>query len=167
MAPVDPSLQVAQSHQLIANHSLIMGDIVVCEPRVSSHGMISVCRLNTLHSLGDCSPYTRNSQWTHFQINLNNSSGGDVGPRGYWFERELTQISVSHSLPHRNPPNVSEGLNIVTLQSVFFTDQDTYIIFHTLLMHIICWKLLAEKRRFLLSLLQSPQFAMNYITAVL
>jgi len=36
MARVDPSLQVVKSHQVIALHSLILGDIVDSEPRVGS-----------------------------------------------------------------------------------------------------------------------------------
>jgi len=44
--------------------------------------------------------------------------------QGYSFETELnvTQVSVSLSKPHHTPPNVEEGYNKGTLQSVFFTN---------------------------------------------
>jgi len=41
MASVDSNLPVVQSHQVIALHSSILGDIVDSEPRVGSHRMIS------------------------------------------------------------------------------------------------------------------------------
>jgi len=44
MAWVDPSLQVVKSHQVVALHSMILGDIVDSEPQVGSRQMISFRR---------------------------------------------------------------------------------------------------------------------------
>jgi len=60
-----------------------------------------------------------------------------------------------------------EGLNDVTLRAAYFINQDIYIICRILIMYIVCWKSLAEKRRFLLSSLHSPPWAVQYIMAAL
>jgi len=44
MARVDPSLQVVESHLVIALHSSILGDIVDSEPQVASRRIISFGR---------------------------------------------------------------------------------------------------------------------------
>jgi len=36
-------------------------------------------------------------------MNLDDASGGDMEPQRYWFESELTQVSVTHSQPHSTP----------------------------------------------------------------
>ena len=95
-------------------------------------------------------------------MNLDNASGGDLDPQ-YWFERELIQVRVSHSQPHRTAPNAGEGYHIVNLRSVFFINQDEYIVLCTIIMHIVRRKSLAEIRRFLFSSLQSPRWALCYI----
>jgi len=38
-------------------------------------------------------------------MNLDDASGGEIQPEQYGFESELTQVSVTHSQPHRTPPN--------------------------------------------------------------
>jgi len=38
-------------------------------------------------------------------MNLDDASGGDIQPQQYWFERELTQVSVTHSQLYRTLPN--------------------------------------------------------------
>jgi len=161
MARVDPILQVVKSNQVIAIHSSILGDIVDWELRVGSHRMISFYRSGTYHVSGECWPYSRNGLWTCIWMHLNNaSSRGNLEPQGYW-------VSVWHSQPHRTLPNVGEGLNIITLPSVFFINKDIYIISRTILVHIICWTSLEKKRRFLLSSLHSPPWALYYIIAAL
>jgi len=47
MARVNPSLQEVKSREVIALHSLILGDIVDSEPRVGSRRIISLCRYST------------------------------------------------------------------------------------------------------------------------
>jgi len=42
-------------------------------------------------------------------MNLEDASGGDIEPQRYWFESELTQVRVTHSQPHRTPPNAGGG----------------------------------------------------------
>ena len=44
MAWVDPSLQVVESHRVIALQSSILGDIVDSEPRVGCRQIPSFCR---------------------------------------------------------------------------------------------------------------------------
>jgi len=58
-----------------------------------------------------------------------------------------------------------EGYNKVTLWSAFFINQDISIISCRIIMHIVCWKSLAEGRRCLLSSLQSPRWALYYTTS--
>ena len=50
-------------------------------------------------------------------MNLDDASGGDVQPQGYWFESELTQVSIKHSQPHRTPPNAGGKFHMSSLQS--------------------------------------------------
>ena len=37
----------------------------------------------------------RNDKQTRIRMNPDNASWGDEEPQGYWFESELTQVSVS------------------------------------------------------------------------
>jgi len=117
MAQVDPSLQVVKSHQVVALHSSILGDIVDSEPRVGSRRMISFCRQSTWHVSSECWPYLRNGHWTRIRMKLDDASGGDIEPQGYWFESELTQVSVTHSQPHCTPPNAGGRFLLSSLQS--------------------------------------------------
>jgi len=50
-------------------------------------------------------------------MNLYDASGGDMEPHRYWFESELTQVSVSHSQSHRTPPNAGGRFLLSLLQS--------------------------------------------------
>jgi len=106
MARVDPSMQVVLSHQVIAFHSWILGDIVDSVPGVGSRQIIAICRWSTWHVSGKCWPYLGNGHWTCNRMNLNDASGGDIEPQRYWFETKLTQAIVTHSQPHHTRPNV-------------------------------------------------------------
>jgi len=44
MARVDPSLREVKSHQVIAHHSLLLGDIGDTERQVGSRQIMSFCR---------------------------------------------------------------------------------------------------------------------------
>jgi len=117
MARVDPSLQVVKSHQVIALHSLIFGDNVDSEPQVGSRRIMSFCRLSTGHVFGECWPHSRHGHWTRIQINFDDASGGDIDPQRYWFESELTQVSVTHSQQHQTLPNAGGRFRLSSLQS--------------------------------------------------
>jgi len=117
IAQVDPSLQVVKSLQVIALHSSILGDIGNSEPRVSSCQIISICRWTTLHVSGECWPYVWNSHWRRIWINLDDASEGDIEPEQYWFESELTQVSITYSQPHSTSPNAGGRFFLSSLQS--------------------------------------------------
>jgi len=50
-------------------------------------------------------------------MNLDDASGGDIESQQYWFERELTQVSIPHSQPHRTPPNAGGRFLLSSLES--------------------------------------------------
>ena len=50
-------------------------------------------------------------------MNLDDASGGDIETQPYWFESELTQVSVTHSQPHCTPPNAGGRFPLSSLQS--------------------------------------------------
>jgi len=117
MAQVDPSQQVDKSHQVVTLHSSILGDIVDSEPWVGSHRIISFCRYSTWHVSGECWPYLRNEHWTRIRMNLDDDPGGDIEHQQCWFERALTEVSVTHSQLHRTPPNAGGSYLSSSLQS--------------------------------------------------
>ena len=45
-------------------------------------------------------------------MNLDDASGGDIEPKQYWFENELTQVSVTDSTPHRTAPNAEARFHV-------------------------------------------------------
>jgi len=49
-------------------------------------------------------------------MNLDDGSGGDIEPERFWFERERTQVSVTHSQPHHSPPNAGARFLLSPLQ---------------------------------------------------
>jgi len=156
MARVDSILQAVKSGQVIALQLSIMGEIVDSEPRVCSCWSICFCRLSTEHVAGECWQYFRNGHWARIRIHCNASRGWFTVSE-YLFSTEITQVSVTHSLQHRTPPNVGDIGKLQPPYDQFSSQTRIYIIFCTLIMHIICWKSLAEKRRFPLSSLQSRQ----------
>jgi len=50
-------------------------------------------------------------------MNLDDASGGDIEPQRYWFESELTLVSISHLQPHRTSPNVGGRVLLSSSQS--------------------------------------------------
>jgi len=50
-------------------------------------------------------------------MNLDDASGDDIEPQRYWFESELTQVSVTHSQPHRTSPNAGGRFLLSSRQS--------------------------------------------------
>ena len=50
-------------------------------------------------------------------MNLDDTSVGDIEPQRYWFESEVTQVSVTHSQPHHTPPNAGGRFLLSSLQS--------------------------------------------------
>jgi len=50
-------------------------------------------------------------------MNLDDPSVVDIEPQRYWFESELTQVSVTQSQPHRTPPNAGGRFLLSSLQS--------------------------------------------------
>jgi len=162
---VNPILRLVQSRHVIALHSAVLGDIVDSKPQCCSDWRIVFGSWSINHESGRCWPYSRHGQWTSVQITLQGSSGGDLEREGCCFESKRTQVSMSYSLQHRTLRNAGDWYTIAPLWWVFFIIQDMYIISHTKTMRFVCWKLLPKKRRFLLSSLESPQWALEYIFA--
>jgi len=50
-------------------------------------------------------------------MNLEDASGDDIEPQRYWFESDLTQVSVTHSQPHRTPPHAGGRFLLSSEQS--------------------------------------------------
>jgi len=117
MAWVDRSMQVVKSHQVIALYWSILGDIVDSDPWAGSRRNRFFWRESTWYVPGECWPYLRNDHWTHIWMNLDDAAGGDIESQRYWFESELTPVSVTHPQPHRTPPNEGWSILLSSLQS--------------------------------------------------
>ena len=145
MAWVNPILQVVQSSQVIPLHLSLLGDTGDIEAQVGSCRIICYSRCSTEYISGECWPYLRNGQRMRIQMPLDcSSSSGNVEPQRY-------SVRLWHAQLHRAPQKVGEGWNIITLRSAFFINQDIYIICCTIMVNIVCWTSLAEKRWFVLS----------------